>query len=196
MSLDKLWITIPVGSREKYLPDLLVSLKDFHSRIVFVNNVAGYTKYDNVHHIEDFEDINIYRWWNKGIDFAEKQGAEYVAVLNDDLMFDHTFIPSLYNYLVRNKLAIADTDRSNNGGGAAWLMDLSFNLRLDERFRWWYGDTELFDRAKHVYKFEKFVPGYFKHLHPNGSLDSRDDLQEIALQDRELYKKISSQRGY
>jgi GT2 family glycosyltransferase len=190
MTPDDVWIVVPVGKREKYLPNILKSLKDFHGRIVFVNNKEGYSQYPGVHHIEDFGDINIYRWWNKGIDFAQSRGAKYVAILNDDLEFDHTFIPSLFSFLIKNKLAIADTDRSSNGGGAAWMMDLSYNLRLDERFRWWYGDTELFDRAKKMHKFNKFVPGYFKHFHPNGYLDVDDTLQTMSRQDRDLYFKL------
>jgi hypothetical protein len=190
MTPDDVWIVIPVGEREKYLPNILNSLKDFRDRIVFVNNKEGYTRYPGVHHIEDFDDINIYRWWNKGIDFAQSKGAKYVAILNDDLEFDHTFIPSLFSFLIKNKLSIADTDRSNNGGGAAWMMDLSYNLRLDERFRWWYGDTELFDRAKKVHKFKKFVPGFFRHFHPDGNLHNNGVLQKISEEDRKLYFQL------
>lgn len=196
MSLDRLWVVVPVGDREKYLPDLMLSLKDFYNRIVFVNNVQGYTVFDGVHHIEDFSGINIYRWWNMGIDFAEKHGAKYVVILNDDLIFDSSFIPSLFDFLIKNKLAIADTDKSNNGGGAAWIMDLSYGLRLDERFRWWYGDTDIFDRAKQIKKFNKFVPNNFQHKHPNENLNSRHDLQEICLQDANVYNLIRSERGY
>jgi hypothetical protein len=196
MNLNDLWIVIPVGERETYLPELLKSLKDFKDRIAFINNVKGYTQYDGVHHIEDFGDINIYRWWNKGIDFAEKQGAKYVAILNDDLQFDKNFIPSIYQDLLKNKLVIVDTDKSDNGGGAAWIMDLSFNLRLNERFRWWYGDTELFDRAKKMDKFKKFIPTNFKHIHPNDNLNIRPDLQEICVNDAIEYNNIRSERGY
>jgi len=196
VTTDDVWIVIPVGKRETYLPGLLESLREFKNRIVFINNYPNYTKYENVHHLEDFEDLNIYRWWNKGINFAEKHGARYVAVLNDDLKFDSSFIPSLFDFLTKNNLAIADTDRSNNNGGAAWMMDLSYSMRLDERFRWWYGDTEIFDRARRINKFNKFVPGNFEHIHANENLVSRPDLQQICSEDAEVYNMVRRKRGY
>jgi hypothetical protein len=188
--INDLWVVIPIGSREKYVPKILSSLNVFKDRIVFVNNVPGYKKFKGVHHLEDFGEINIYRWWNKGIDFAEKNGARYVAILNDDLEFDEEFLPSLFNFLVTNKLAIADTDKSDNGGGAAWMMDLYYGMRLDERFRWWYGDTELFDRAKNMNGFKRFIPENFKHFHPNGNLLENSKLQDLVIADRNLYESI------
>lgn len=196
MSLEETWITIPVGSRETYLPGVLDSLSYFHNRIVFVNNKHNYTTYPGVHHLEDFSDINIYKWWNMGINFAQEHGAKYVCVLNDDLKFDSSFVPSLLDFLINNKLAIADTDRSNNGGGAAWILDLSYDLRLDESFKWWYGDTELFDRAKKINKFAKFVYQNFEHIAPNNNLESNQELQLYVAEDEKLYNEIRSNRGY
>jgi GT2 family glycosyltransferase len=191
---NDLWVVTPIGRREKYLPGLLKSLHEFNGRIVFVNNAPGYSIFDGVHHIEDFGDINIYRWWNKGIDFAEKNGARYVAILNDDLEFDKNFLPSLLDFLIRNKLAIVDTDKSNNNGGAAWIMDLYYGLRLDERFKWWYGDTEIFDRAKDMNAFKKFVPENFKHLNPNGSISENPNLSALIREDKKIYQSIGAKR--
>jgi hypothetical protein len=183
------WVTVPVGEREQYLPGLLAGLQDFKGRIVFVNNHRGYTRFDGVHHVEDFGPINIYRWWNVGINYAQRDGAEYVAVLNDDVEFDNGFIPSMLNHLIRHDLAIVDMDNSGNGGGAAWIMDLKYGMRLDERYRWWYGDTELFDRAKAQGRFGKFTYPGFGHLNPNGNLTTNPELMELVRQDTDLYRE-------
>lgn len=190
-TLDKIWVTVPVGEREQYLPNLLMGLVDYHDRIVFVNNHRGYTKFPGVHHVEDFGPTNIYRWWNVGINYAQRHGAEYVAVLNDDLEFDIDFIRQFHTYLVGNNLAVADMHNSGNGGGAAWIMDLQYGLRLDERFQWWYGDTELFKRAINMGKFGKFVYDGFRHLDPNGNLTEKPELMDLVRQDEELYRSMN-----
>ena len=191
VTLDNVWVTVPVGEREQYLPNLLMGLVDYHDRIVFVNNHRGYTKFPGVHHVEDFGPVNIYRWWNTGINYAQRHGAEYVAVLNDDLGFDIDFIRQFHTYLVGNNLAVADMHNSGNGGGAAWIMDLQYGLRLDERYRWWYGDTELFKRAINMGKFGKFVYDGFRHLNPNGNLTEKPELMDLVRQDEELYRSMN-----
>lgn len=192
MSVEKVWITVPVGKRENYLPGLLSGLEDFKDKIVFVNNDKQYRQFPGVHHVEDFGPINIYRWWNVGINYAQRNGAEYVAVLNDDLIFDNAFIPSIYKFLISGNLAIVDVLNSGNGGGSAWIMDLSYGLRLDERFQWWYGDTELFDRAINLGKFSKFTYNGFQHINPNGNLITNPMLQKLVDQDAELYRSINA----
>jgi len=195
MDIEKIWVTVPIGKRENYIPGLLSGLENFSDRIIFVNNSPGYTRFSNVHHIEDFGEINIYRWWNTGINYAYDNGAEYVAILNDDVVFDNLFISSICEFLIINKLAIVDVLNSGNGGGSAWIMDLSYNLRLDERFRWWYGDTELFDRARKMNKFGKFVYKGFNHISPNGNLTENKMLQSLVNQDKELFNNLSSDRN-
>lgn len=190
-TLDNVWVTVPVGEREQYLPNLLAGLVDLRDRIVFVNNHTTYTKFPGVHHVEDFGPVNIYRWWNIGINYAQRNGAEYVAVLNDDLEFDNDFIRVFHTYLVGNNLAVADMHNSGNGGGAAWIMDLQYGLRLDERFQWWYGDTELFKRAMDMGKFGKFVYDRFRHLNPNGNLTEKPELMDLVRQDEELYRSMN-----
>jgi hypothetical protein len=188
--LDKVWVTVPVGEREEYLPGLLHGLAGFRNRVVFVNNKENYNRVPGVQHVEDFSEVNIYRWWNRGINYAEQHGATHVAVLNDDLGFDEGFIPAMHEYLVSNQLAVVDTANSGNGGGAAWMMDLSYGLRLDERFQWWYGDTELFDRAKALGKFGMFTYPGFTHHNPNGNLLWHPQLQGLVEQDADLYRSI------
>jgi GT2 family glycosyltransferase len=124
-----------------------------------------------------------------GINYAQRDGAEYVAVLNDDVEFDNGFIPAMLDHLVRHDLAVVDMDNSGNGGGAAWIMDLKYGMRLDERYRWWYGDTELFDRAKAQGRFGKFTYPGFGHLNPNGNLTTNPELMELVRQDTDLYRE-------
>ena len=188
---ENVWIVVPVGKREKYLEGLLRSLEQYRGQIVFVNNKHGYTKYDGVHHLEDFGDINIYRWWNTGIHAAKEMGAKYVVVLNDDLKFDNNYVPSISKFLIDGDYAIVDTENSGNGGGAAWAMDLKYNLWLNQGFRWWYGDTEIFDRAKKLGKFAKYSYPNFSHIEPNGLMSKSPELLELIKSDEQLYREIT-----
>ena len=190
--MEFLWIIVPVGAREIYIENLLSKLSDFKNRIVFVNNYIGYTKFDSVHHIEDFNDVNIYRWWNKGILYAKSQGAKYVAVLNDDIDFDSSFIPQLFSHLIDRDMAIVDTDNTGNGGGAAWVMDLSYGLLLNEHFTWWYGDTEIFDRAKKLNKFARIKTSeHFVHYEPNNLMHENEILTNLSFADANYYNRLN-----
>jgi hypothetical protein len=190
--MESLWIVIPVGTRETYTEKLIEKLSPFKNRVVFVNNNRGYKRFDSVHHLEDFGEINIYRWWNTGIEYARKNGAKYVAVLNDDIDFDAGFIDELYSYLTSKKLAIVDSGNSGNGGGAAWVMDLSYRLLANEHFKWWYGDTELFDRAKKISKFARITPiSHFVHHEPDQLMKESEHLKSLSIEDAYFYNRLN-----
>jgi len=192
MNVDNLWIVVPVGDRQQYLPNLVSKLNKFSGRIVFINNTPEYECFDGVTHIEDLLDVNIYRWWNKGIRFAKDNGARYVFVLNDDIDITHEVAVEVLSFLQKRKLAIANIADTGNGGGAAWMMDLSYNLFANESFRWWYGDRELFDRAEAMGKFSHIkVKNSFEHFEPNNLFYASQYLQDLSREDAELYNRLS-----
>jgi hypothetical protein len=188
--MDNLWIVIAVGPREKYLSSLLNKLNSFKGRIVFVNNNKPYKKFDGVHHIEDFEEVNIHRWWNKGINYAKDMGATHVAIINDDLDFSKDFISEMYDFVIKNNYLVCDVGNSGNGGGAAFIIDLSSGFMMEESLRWWYGDTLLFDRAKKVKRFGRFNHPSFKHFEPNKQMIESGFLSELTHNDKKQYSKL------
>ena len=131
MSLSDVWVVIPIGTREQYLPNVINKLHKYHKRIVIVNNKPGYTKFDNVNHIEDFAGININRWWNNGIKYAEANGAKYVYIVNDDVDFPDDFVEKMYEFMIVSNLDVLDTENTGNGGGSSWMLRLDSGLRLD-----------------------------------------------------------------
>jgi hypothetical protein len=68
------------------------------------------------------------------------------------------------------------------------MMDLKYGLRLDERYRWWYGDTDLFHRASP--RYGKFYYPNVVHHSPNGNLVENRYLQELAAEDAELFGRL------
>ena len=83
---DRLWVVIP--TRDDH-PELLAALVDGcgvpRERIVLVNTGDHPVSRYRTRVVTDRGQVNIQRWWNRGIDYAEAMGATHVAVLNDDV---------------------------------------------------------------------------------------------------------------
>lgn len=189
MDLNHIWVVIPIGTREKYLPNVISKLHKYHGRIVIVNNHPGYTKFDNVHHIEDFADININRWWNNGIRYAEERGAKYVYIVNDDVDFPDNFVESMYKKMIREKLDVLDTGGTGNNGGSSWMLRLESGLRPDEDFNWWYGDTLVYEEAEKNNKAGKIFDTNFIHFEPDGHTNTSQHFKDLIAKDIETYNK-------
>jgi hypothetical protein len=189
MSLNDVWVVIPIGTREQYLPNVINKLHKYHKRIVIVNNKPGYTKFDNVNHIEDFAGININRWWNNGIKYAEANGAKYVYIVNDDVDFPDDFVEKMYEFMIVSNLDVLDTENTGNGGGSSWMLRLDSGLRLDEDFNWYYGDTFLYEQADANGKAGRIFNKDFIHFEPDGHVDVSEEFQRLIEQDYITYKR-------
>ena len=189
---DTIWIVIPVGQREKYIPQILTLLEEYKNRIVFVNNNADYSRYDGVHHVEDFLPINIHRWWNTGIQYAAEHGARYVAVLNDDIIFDPLIIEDM-----ANKMNIGNYEVSSALGnlGAFWVIDTNSDIRADENMRWWCGDGDIFRQAKIKNKLLNYETEKIIHLEHNLQTASSQFLTELGKNDLIYYRQKLKRLG-
>ena len=91
-----LWLVIPTATRRQYIPDIIIESGIDRNHIVIVHTVNDNEPYYDVNNIYDTGEINIHRWWNKGIDFALGRGARYVAVLNDDVRIADINVNMIY----------------------------------------------------------------------------------------------------
>jgi len=143
MMNEELWLIIPVGSRLKYIdnvvrdsqltPDKIIIVKDKHTR-----NISGAIN------LERPNILNIQIWWQIGIDYAEVQGAQYVAILSDDVKILPGQLQRMLQELVQSKVAMISSKVSSKyGWGHAFIIDLKSGLRPDTRFSWYYGDYDL-----------------------------------------------------
>lgn len=114
-------------------------------RIIFVNKVAGYTEYDGVVHLEDFNDISIYRYWNTGFEYAVANGADSVILLNGVIDFDPFVIKDAADSFVATGKEVI-----NLSDGAMLLVSAESTLRADEQFQIWFGDNDFYRRAEDV----------------------------------------------
>lgn len=116
---------------------------------------------------------NLSRLWNVGLAAAQMLAAlttsdKYdVAILNDDAVVPVGWLDRVSRALRDNNCAAAcsdphgnlrqtiikythDDDSSNRMCGWAFMLRGELQLRADERFRWWWGDTDLDWQARHA----------------------------------------------
>lgn len=152
---------------------------DLSGRIVFVNTVSGYSAYDGVTNLEDFGDINIYRYWNTGIEYAIDNGADSVIVLNGVIDIDPFLVKDSHDEFISSGKEVV-----NISDGAAILISALSSIRADEQFQIWFGDNDIYLRAE-VLSTKVNVPySGFDYLVDPFAIDMFDT---IVVSDEEKY---------
>ena len=153
----------------------------------------------------------IYRMWNVGVAEARAKGADYIAVLNDDVELSTHALDALRAALDANPDVGAvypderpgsrplGIERTTGTWGAGGMTGFCFMFRaadplpaFDEEFHWWYGDDawELGVRQA-GYAVARVVGVPIRHT-PNGSA-GRDWMRLAPLieQDRARWEERS-----
>jgi len=181
-----IWMTIPSGTRRQYLQDIIQDSNIPPEKIVIVHTVES-EPIEGVNNIYDLEPVNIHRWWNRGIDVARTFGADYIAVLNDDLILKNDPINKIAQQMNRTK-AVLGYPVPNIGLGYCWVLDIKSNIRADETFRWWYGDDDI--RMKAALQGEiVYVPVEVQHLHPNHLTSNNEELMKLTKADQTYFEE-------
>jgi len=183
-----IWMTIPSGTRRQYLQDIIQDSNIPPEKIVIVHTVES-EPIDGVNNIWDLEPVNIHRWWNKGIDVARTFGADYIAVLNDDLKLKNDPINKIARSM-KELNAILGYPLPYTGAiaGYCWVLDIKSNIRADENLRWWYGDNDIQYKAAMQGEFI-YVPCEVEHIHPNELTASNPDLIELTKADQKYFEE-------
>jgi hypothetical protein len=151
---------------------------DLSGKIVFVNTKADYPTFDGITHLEDFEDINLYRYWNTGIDHAVNAGADAMLVLSNPIDFDPFLIGEAVAELEGKEIV-------NVADGAGFVIAGTSEIRLDEQFQIWFGDNDLYRRAQEVETTYRSAFSNWVELDP-WVIDT-PELQEIVNSDEAKY---------
>lgn len=154
---------------------------------------------------------NLSALWNAGLDeVAHRIGPDQpyeVAVLNDDLRIPAGTLDALAAALRATGAAVAfpdvhgllragQSDMLREAGphnlfhrmtGFCFLLRGELGLRVDERFRWWYGDDDLEWRAATAGGVLRVGGLTVDHLHPNGSTAASEVLTAQANADRHTF---------
>lgn len=177
------WLVIPSGNRRQYLQQIIDTSGVPLGHTIIINTA----KNQPVPHVHNLwsDELNIHKWWNMGIDFATDRGATHVAVLNDDVQLIGDTINKVVS--VMGPAAIGQPNIPSICG-YFFVLNTKYGLRADERFTWWYGDNDLYNRGN-KYGIAK-VDVDVRHLHPNIQTSQSPALLEIGKVDKALYDTI------
>ena len=163
-------------------------------------------------------DHRIYRMWNVGVAEARAKGANYIAVLNDDVELPTHALDALRGALDANPdvgavypdiavvergipaLVPAGIEYTTGTWGAGGMTGFCFMFRaadplpaFDEAFHWWYGDDAWeFGVRQAGYSVARVVGVPIRHT-PNGSA-GRDWMRLAPLieQDRARWAEMTA----
>lgn len=191
-----LFLTVPTaGDRRDLLHNLVVNSGVPRENVIILATRPHVEVPPGVVLVEDFGSPNIQRWWLKGIEEAKARGAEYVAVVNDDVRIGPETLPTLAQALARSSGAIASPSRFpfRDGlhtrplipyeprlWGSLWVLRIASGLLPDPRYVWWYGDNDLDIRARTRHGGVVLAPVEFEHLHPGEGTERNPELTTQA----------------
>jgi len=152
----------------------------------------------------------IYQSWNRGMDITSDCAP--LLVLNDDIILEPGAISECvrhlswqtpvmgFNYFTQLPLShVVDQDvmyvkgtyREGGLGGFAFAVLPNSCPRVDDRFRWWYGDDDLIRRVHSQGKRAGIaLHAYVKHPVPSTSGNQMGWLGEAVAHDTELFHKL------
>jgi hypothetical protein len=177
------WLVVPTKDREEWWANLAEAAP---GRAVFVQTGRG--KHPTAHNVFEGAPINISRWWNAGLDYAQEHGARYVAVANDDIELMPGDLEKMRDHLVETECTICWSDPFKMTGWL-WMLDLTHDVRPDKTFRWWYGDNDLSIRSETEGHGSTGVAVGAIHHHPNKLTEESKGLQAIAERDQITFRK-------
>jgi GT2 family glycosyltransferase len=129
--------------------------------VLYDDGVAMYVIEDEGDHAPDW---SLYRLWNEGVGRAIRNGAEYIAVLNDDITIESGALPRMAEWLaLRPDVGVVYPDVRGGpevetltptvgtwGAGAmtgfCFMFRADLNIPFDEGYQLWYGD-DAFEEA-------------------------------------------------
>ena len=194
----RIGVVVPTSADRQGLIDaLLRQLDPTRLEVVVVATSPGVEVPEHVHLIEDFEGINIQRWWNKGINRLVELNCDIAVMVNDDVQVSHGALEQLATQLAHSRATVSTPGPRlqwfRHGlplkwrmDGALWAINLHHGLRLDERYQWWMGDRDIEVRARTTYGGLLSVPVPYAHS-PGSQTGMRADLQEFASQDMSAF---------
>jgi glycosyltransferase involved in cell wall biosynthesis len=209
------WAVVPTKNRHDIVRGLLKSLVGQVDHFVVVDNNDTPDDYTDVHphwittiHHPGYPP-NLSELYNIGMDCAATllQGTlEWnLVLLNDDVLCPPAWAQSLSDAMRASPAVLAYTDRLGRAEPtlytqpptspletcmfAACMMRGEAYLRWDERFKWWYGDTDLDYRCRQAGGVLA-VPGPVPdHLHPSAQTFADAVLSAQTHQDREAFAR-------
>jgi GT2 family glycosyltransferase len=196
------YVVIASKNRPEMLQNLRTQLQGQCTEVIVYDN--GYpTPPPDSHRAHT---LQLHEMWNQGIFLANKKAKgqpHNVVIMNDDVEVESALLAKLELALRNNDdhwiaypddrgiLAVAGQDplpfgRTQSDAGAGqtitgwcFMMRGEAKLRFDERFHWWYGDSDIEQQVREAGKYAVCVNAGVRHLDPVRS--TLDDPEKIRL---------------
>lgn len=169
--MTNLWVVIPSGDRRQYLKDIINDCGVHKDKIVVIDTIL--------------QEPHIYKWWNQGIMFAKLYGATHVAILNDDIKLGEGALQKILDVMVEEDATIGyPLPASSDPCGYCFILNLEHNIYPDEEYFWWYGDNDLYERARKVVGVRADV----QHIEPNRLTSESPELMNLTRKDKLRYE--------
>jgi GT2 family glycosyltransferase len=183
MKEGHLWLVIPTSNRFDYLNKIIRNSLIPEENIVLVRTENG-PVFGNVKNIfVKTGKVNIQKWWNVGINYAEKHGARLVAVLNDDVYISPGSLQAIALEVLEQNAALGfPYPHSGCLAGYCWILNLNSAVRPDERFKWHFGDNDLQMQAQFSSKYI-YVSADVQHLEGGKLTEENQSLKLLAERD-------------
>lgn len=187
---QNLFVVIPsqYTSRKVMLNSLIKKLNLPAQNIIIVRTQPG-KNIKNVTNIFVDGDLSIYKWWNTGINAGLKKNGKYFLICNDDVSFNREDIMNMFKKFKKTKSAIAiNHSKFSPGWGYCFMIDFSQGGYFDERFSWWYGDTDYLKQIEKRKLSISYTCFDFINLDPNGSIKDNLPLKKQIKKDYRQFR--------
>lgn len=201
-----MYLTIPTaGSHPELLDGLVTNSGLPRDRVVLVRTRPDADLPAGCSVVDDFGEINIQRWWNKGISEAVSRGATVVAVANDDVSIGPTTMSTMLDALAGSGAVISTPSRPGlrvglHQGitipyepvmwGCLWALDTRCELRPNERYSWWFGDVDLDIRARRDFSGVVSCEVEFQHHFAGEATNMSPELLGASEQDSVTFMAV------
>jgi GT2 family glycosyltransferase len=185
---SNLWLVIPSGARTQYLQNIFEQSGIPAEQRIVVRTIPDEDVPNaiNLHYDGEF---NIHKWWNMGIDYARLNGADYVAVLNDDVELANNPLQTIVTVMEHTKVSLGYPFPFQGWVcGYCWILDVRSPIKPDEEYKWWYGDRDL-DLQARANGGVVHVPAMVRHMHGNELTRDNQYLVELTKEDEKLFFK-------
>lgn len=191
--MNNLWLVIPTGNRTQYLQDIFNESGIPEDKRILVRTILNAKPISGAINLQYEGDFNIHKWWNMGINHAQINDAEYVAVLNDDIQILDNPFHRIVEVMKATKAPLGyPFPFVGHVCGYCWVLDVKSPIRPNEEYVWWYGDRDL-DLQARLNGGVVHVPAMVRHIHGNELTRNSVELMEQTKKDEELFfKKWSS----
>lgn len=130
----------------------------------------------------------LHAMWNHGLEHVGGGEPHNVLIINDDVEVAPDFVAELEAALRSDENAWLAVPGDGQMTGWAFMLRGEANLRFDEQFAWWYGDTDMVRQVQEAGKKVVCAPNALaNHLDPMRSTLENPERLAQAIEDENRY---------